>query len=135
MESLYGLPSICDCQSRMFINDRSYVYLRLNHDFIYATTNWRHCSKVIYSPKNTTLILRLYVRPRFTDSSSAIDVYDGGTTVSIRIARFDYWNNHNQGDLEVESSTNSMLLVATYKHLAKLFLAEIIVKKKGKKYY
>ena len=133
MESLYGLPSICDCQSRMFINDRSYVYLPLNHYFIYASTNSRHCSKVIYSPKNTTLILRLYVRPHFTYYYSAIDVYDGSTTSSNQTAKFDYRNNHNQSDLEVESSTNSMLLVATYKRLAKIFLAEIIVKKKGKK--
>ena len=135
VESLYGLPSICDCQSRLFINDRSYVYLRLNHYFIYASTNWRHCSKVIYSPKNTTLILRFYVSPIFTNYYTAIDVYNGNTTGSNRIARFDYWNNNNQGNLEVESSTNSMLLVATYSRLAKLFLAEIIVKKKGKKYY
>ena len=130
VESLYGLPSICDCQSRLFINDRSYVYL--NQYFIYASTNWLHCSKVIYSPKNTTLILRLYVSPVFTYYSSAIDVYNGNTTGSNRIARFDYWNNNNQGNLEVESSTNSMLFVAMYERLNKEFFAEIIVNRKGR---
>ena len=136
VESLYGLPSICDCQSRLFINDRSYVYLRLNHYFIYESTitlSMRHCSKVIYSPTNTTLILRLYVSPVFTGyDDSAIDVYNGNTTGSNRIARFDYWNNNNQGNLEVESSTNSMLFVAMYERLNKEFFAEIIVNRKGR---
>ena len=113
-ESLYGLPSICDCQSKMFINDRSCVFVHLSHYSIYAATNLRHCSKVIYSPKNTTLILRLYVRPRFTYYYSRIYVYDGSTTGSNEIARFDYWNNYNQGDLEVESSGNSMLFSSYY---------------------
>ena len=120
--SYLGLPNLCGCQSRLFVNGRSYLYLS-GHKF---GQNERQCSKVVYSSEKTILILRVLNRPSYSSYSSAIEVYDGSAANFTRIARFDNWNRH-QDYSEFQTSSNSMFLKASYGRLEKGFLAEIIV--------